>query len=67
MKTFYMIYKDSNYPPTVKHASFKEAEKEAIRLSNKHPEEHFYVLQCVAIFIGRVLTEKIYTEHIDAS
>lgn len=54
MCKFWMVYRDGNYPPVKKHASFNKAQEEAFRLCKKHPEENFYVLEVVSAAIGSV-------------
>ena len=49
MKPYYYVFKSSGHPPSRRHESIYEAQKESYRLASLHPGQHFEIVQCVGI------------------
>lgn len=47
MKSYYYVYRVNNQGPKIKHATLKEAYKEAMRIAAQHPSDSFEILQCL--------------------
>jgi hypothetical protein len=44
---FWLVWNPRSGAPSYKHASFEQAQSEAVRLSEKYTGRHYYVLQCL--------------------
>jgi hypothetical protein len=49
MKPYYYVFKSSGHPPSKRHESVYEAQKESLRLSALHPGQAFEILMCIGI------------------
>ena len=49
MKPYYYVYRHGHRGPTCQHYKLKDAQKEAERLSEQHPESTFEILKCLGI------------------
>ena len=49
MKPYYYVFKSSGHPPSKRHESVYEAQKESYRLASLHPGQSFEILKCVGI------------------
>ena len=45
--SFWVVWNPRGGPPRCKHASVDSAYAEAVRLSEKYPGRHYYLLKCV--------------------
>ena len=49
MKPYYYVFKSSGHPPSKRHESVYDAQKESLRLSALHPGQAFEILMCIGI------------------
>ena len=61
MKPYYYVYRHGHRGPTCQHYKLKDAQKEAERLAEQHPESFFEILKCV----GQTRTTKAKTFWMD--
>lgn len=69
MKTFYVVYRNSNCVSTKQYETVNEAQNECERLAAVHPGTKFFVLMALSVTeieLPRVHTKQLLGDQIDA-